>query len=559
MTNTSPSTTMADFASRVAGEFGERPAVRHKSGDEWIDISYRQLGDDVAQLAGGLIRLGVAPGDRVCILANTRPEWIAVALAISAAGGVVVPVYPTNSPEECAWVAGNSAAEVIVCGDATQAAKIAEVRSELPGIEHVVLIDEDESGSLTLDDLRSGGPAPSEELARRAALATPDSPHTIIYTSGTTGPPKGCVLSHRNLATCAELVPASGLVQSDDVAYLYLPLAHIFAILVQTGALAIGGCVAYYGGDIGKIVAELGEVRPTVLPSVPRIFEKIYALAAPTDGAPLDDERRAFVRGLFGGRMRVAITGAAPIAPDILEFFADCGVMVYEGYGLTETSGIATVNLPGATRYGTIGRAYPGLDLRIGHDGEILVKGPMVFTGYWGNSEATAEVIDDEGWFRTGDLGSVDADGFFSITGRKKEILITAGGKNLAPANLENDLKQSRFISQAVMYADRKPYPVILVTLDPEMVGPWAAQQGLPSDMAELIVTDEVRAMVQAEIDRVNAKYAAVEQVKKFAILDHDLTVDGGELTPSLKMKRRVVYEKYNDIFEGMYADGGRS
>ncbi len=545
--------TMVDLAARAAAQYGERVALRRRDGDAWNDITYGQLGADVAEFAGGLIRLGIDPGDRVCILAGTRPEWIAVALAVSATGGVVVPVYPTNSPEECSWVAGNSEAKVIVCGDPSQLAKINQVRSELPALQHVYLIDGEGEGAAPLDELRAGGPADPDALNRRKAAVGIDDAHTIIYTSGTTGPPKGCVLTNRNFAKLASLTDEMGVVNSDDVVYLYLPLAHIFALLVQIGAVGVGAAVAHYGGDIGQIVPELGQIQPTVLPSVPRIFEKIYALAAPQDGKPLDDDGKAFVRGLFGGRIRFAITGAAPIASEILEFFADCDVPVYEGYGMTETCGIGTVNLPGATKFGSVGRAVPGVDLVTADDSELLIRGDIVFKGYWRNPDATAEVVDSDGWLHTGDLGSIDPDGFVHITGRKKEILITAGGKNLAPANLENDLKQSRFISQAVMYADRKPYPVMLVTLDPEMVGPWAAQQGLASDLSSLVTTDEVRRLVQDVIDQANAKYATVEQVKKFAILDHDFSVDGGELTPSLKVKRKVVYEKYNDVFEGLY------
>jgi long-chain acyl-CoA synthetase len=328
------------------------------------------------------------------------------------------------------------------------------------------------------------------------------------------------------------------------------------------------------------------ETKPTYVPSVPRIFEKIYALAlamAPDEqqlreavklgvnvrqmrrrGEDVpDDLTAAFdraeealykkVRDLFGGRIDKAVTGAAPISAEILEFFYACGVTVLEGWGMTETTAVGTVNIPDALKFGTVGRPMPGVELKIADDGEILIKGPNVVREYWRNPEATKETFTEDGWLLTGDLGSIDEDGYLSITGRKKDIIITAGGKNLTPANLENDLKQSRWISQAVMYGDRRPYPVALITLDAEEILPWAKENGLPEDMAELVQTDEVRGLVQSELDRVNAKYARVEQIKKFALLDHDLTQESGELTPTLKLKRNVVTERYEEVFEALY------
>jgi long-chain acyl-CoA synthetase len=360
----------------------------------------------------------------------------------------------------------------------------------------------------------------------------------------------------------------------------------VFALTVQLASFDVGTGIVYWGGDTQQIIAETIQTSPTYFPSVPRIFEKLYALAlsmaeseeqlrgavdvglkvrqlrargeaVPEElSAAYDRAEEALygkVRGLFGGKLEKAVSGAAPISVEILEFFYACGVPVLEGWGMTETTALGTVNTLEHMRLGTVGRALPGVELRIADDGEILIKGPNVFREYWRNPDATRETFTDDGWLQTGDLGSIDDDGYMTITGRKKDIIITAGGKNLTPANLENDLKRSRWVSQAVMYGDRRPYPVALITLDPEEIAPWAKERGLPEDMASLVQADEIKQLIQEVLDGANAKYAQVEQIKKFALLDHDLTQEGGELTPTLKLKRNVVSERYADVFEGLY------
>jgi long-chain acyl-CoA synthetase len=373
----------------------------------------------------------------------------------------------------------------------------------------------------------------------------PEDPYTIIYTSGTTGRAKGCVLTHANYRAMLDMVHAGRLLGGrDDLTYLHLPLAHAFGLLMMLWSLEIGGAVAYAGGP-DRLLADLAEVRPTFLPSVPRVFEKLHAALG---GEPVDDALAARVRGALGGRVRKALTGAAPIAPDILEFFWACGVPLLEGYGMTEAAtGIAIATLD-AHRPGTVGRALPGLELRIADDGEVLVRGPNVFAGYHGEPAHPPGA-----WLHTGDLGALDADGFLTLTGRKKDIIITAGGKNLAPANLERDLKRSRYISEAVMHGDRRPYPVALITLDAQEIAGWARARGLPEDVAALSGHPAVRALVQAEVDRVNARYARVAQIKRFAILDHDLTIAAGELTPTLKVRRAVVDARYAATFDALY------
>ncbi len=597
--STTGSQTIADLLPHTVAGHAERVAARYKRDGEWHDVSYAQLADVVQEIGLGLIDLGVQAGERVSILANTRLEWSYVDLAATSAGAVVVPIYQTNSPEECHWVLSDSDACVVICEDAEQLAKIAEIRDRLPSLRAVVVIDPAGAGdpalagleAITVEELRERGRGRSaEELEQRRAGVRPEDPYTFIYTSGTTGPPKGCVLTHGNYRSIIDMVSEVREITEEEVIYLYLPLAHSYALLVQLAAFALGSTLAYFGGDTKQIVPELLEVKPTYLPSVPRVFEKIYTIAHGAIEAQPPAERelsqqaielgvkvrdmmirgesipaemqQAFdvadeqlfknVRAVFGGNVRHATSGAAPIAHEILEFFYACGIPVFEGYGMTETATAATVSTLENHRFGTVGRALPGVELKIADDGEILIKGPNIFAGYHNQASTSFGAI-EEGWLHTGDLGAIDEDGYLSITGRKKDIIITAGGKNLTPANIENDLKQCRWISQAVMHGDQRPYPVILITLDEEEMPVYAREHGLPEDIPTLAREPAVRELIQQEIDRANSKYAQVEQVKKFAILDHDLSQATGELTPTLKVKRNVVNEQYADIFDALY------
>ncbi|HEX4467313.1 MAG TPA: long-chain fatty acid--CoA ligase [Solirubrobacteraceae bacterium] len=606
---TTGSQSIADLLPRAAAAHGDQTAVHYKRDGQWQDVTYTQLGEIVQEIGLGLIDLGVEPGERFSILANTRPEWSYVDMAATSAGATVVPIYQTNSPEECLWVLSDSGAAALAVEDEAQLAKIVEIADKLPSLRTVIVIDPpaswSEDGSagkvlsgrplnaVTLEEVRERGRGRSaEELEERRAAVRPDDAFTFIYTSGTTGPPKGCVLTHGNYRSIVDMVAEAGEIQGDEVIYLYLPLAHSFALLIQLAVFDLGGTLAYFGGDTKQILPELLEVKPTYLPSVPRVFEKIYTVARGAIDAMGEDERKEAdaaiglgvkvrnmeiagvevpeelrakfdeadeklfknVRAIFGGNVRHATSGAAPIAKEILEFFWACGVPVLEGYGMTETATAATTSTVADHKFGTVGKALPGVDLKIAEDGEILVKGPNIFAGYH-NAASTSFGAVENGWLHTGDLGSIDEDGYLSITGRKKDIIITAGGKNLTPANIENDLKQCRWISQAVMHGDARPYPVVLVTLDEEELPALAARVGLPGDCDAATAADapQVRELIQAEIDRANSKYAQVEQVKKFAILDHDLSQPTGELTPTLKVKRNVVNEKYRDIFDAMY------
>jgi long-chain acyl-CoA synthetase len=585
------SATVAGLPSSAAQRFGERTAAHTKVGEKWQELRYDESAEAIDEIALGLIELGIEPGDRVSILSETRVEWTLTSYGISAAAGVVVPIYPTSAPREFEWVLSNSGARVVVCENEGQRAKIEQIRESLPQLEHVIGIEQG-AGELTLAQLRERGrPGDRARLAERQSQVTPDDAYTIIYTSGTTGPPKGVVLTHGNAMSVCQMVEEIAFVKPGEKTYLYLPLAHAFALTAQLASFDQGTTIIYYGGDTKQILAELIETKPTYLPSVPRIFEKLYTAAMKLQehasaedrerfqqaiklgvevrslkerGEPVPDEKqRAFdradeqifrrVRDLFGGHIRQAVTGAAPIASDILEFFYAAGVPVLEGWGMTETTAVGTVATLEHFRFGTVGRPMPGVELRIvEQDGEILIKGPNVFREYWRNPEATAETLID-GWLHTGDVGELDDDGFLKITGRKKDIIITAGGKNLTPSNIENELKQSRFISQAVMYGDRRPYPVALVTLDEEEIVPWAKEHGLPQELDQLARADEVHHLIQHELDRANENYAQVEQVKKFAILDHDLSIERGELTPTLKVKRNVISDRYAELFDSLY------
>ena len=579
------SRTMADMALLAGEKFGDRPALKHKVGDEWIDVSFADLAACVRGVAGGLIDLGIQPNDKVSILSNTRAEWTYSCFGILAAGATCVSIYQTNSPQECHYVLQHSESKAVFVEDAEQLAKVRAVEADLPDLELIIVMEPsgDIGDAVAFADLLKRGERRSDDVDERVAGVSLDDNCLYIYTSGTTGPPKGCMLTHGNYRRVSNMVEAQNTLETSEVIYLFLPLAHAFALLIQFVAIDLGSCIAYWEKDPQKIVPNLMEVKPTYFPSVPRIFEKIYTLAnsvgdpgeiaqavevgfkvrqmqeagqdVPADLQAAFDEadKQLFqnVRNLFGGNIRQCSTGAAPIAHEILEFFYACGVPVMEGYGMTETSTVASSNRLDAFRFGSVGKPLPGVEAKIAEDGEVLLRGDNIFHGYFKNPEASSEALAD-GWLHTGDLGSIDEDGFIYITGRKKDIIITAGGKNITPANLENGLKQNRWISQAVVVGDRRPFLVVLITLDPEEVPVFAEQHGIaPEDVPE---SEAMRAAVQEAIDRVNDEVGRVEQIKKFKILPHDLSQETGELTPTLKVKRNVVNEKFAGEIDALYS-----
>ena len=587
------SRTLAEMVARMTGREGT--AIRYPRDGAWHEISFPGVARAASEIAGGLIALGIEPGDKVSILSSTRPEWTLADFGAIAAATSVVPVYHTNSPEECAYVLGHSEARAVVCENAEQLAKIDAVRAELPHLEHVIAIEDATPGVVSLDDLRRlGAELGHDAVERRLAVVRPDDLATIVYTSGTTGPPKGCMVTHANWATTVAAYEErlGFLLGEPPTIFMFLPLAHSLARIIQLVTLDLGGTLAFWSGDTKAVLEEIVEARPTHLPSVPRVFEKIHtkALASAEEGGGLkkavfswavatggraraaaragrspnpllrvqaelaDRLVLSKVRALFGPDLDMALTGAAPIAPEILEFFDACGILVLEGYGMTETCAAGTINTPDELRFGSVGRTLPGTELTIAPDGEILMRGPHIFQGYYKNEEATGETIDADGWLHSGDLGAIDADGFVHITGRKKELIVTSSGKNISPNNIEMALRETRWISQAVVYGDRRSYLVALITLDPESLAEIAEHCGAePADAGVLATDPRVREEIQAAVDAVNAKLARIEQVKRFAILDHDLSQERGELTPTLKIKRNVVYAAYRGEIEALY------
>jgi long-chain acyl-CoA synthetase len=536
------------------------PAYLEETPDGWREVSWQEAGERVGVLARALRAHGVGKGDAVAVLSRTRLEWILLDWAIMSVGAVVVGLYPTNTARECAYVLGHSEAVLAFAEDDEQREKLESIRSELPQLRELVGFDELPGFA---GDGGEAEPVGEDDLA------------TLIYTSGTTGAPKGCMLTHKNLASAAMRV-RTHVEGTSDVVLLFLPMAHSFARICHHASAFHGGTVALVA-DVARVPEALQVVRPTILPAVPRVYEKIHANAvgeiersggarraigrsALRVGARASAARRAGrelpfplraqlaiadrlvyskVRERLGGRLRLGVSGAAPLAVDVLEFFHSLNMLVIEGYGLTETASSLSVNDPDEYRFGTVGRAVEGAEIRIADDGEILVRSDTVFAGYYKDPDATAAAFTDDGFFRTGDVGELDENGWLKITDRKKDLIITAGGKNIAPQNLENALKSSRFVSQALVVGDRRPYVAALVTLDPAEVA------GTGRDPDEL---------VQEIVDEVNRDRVRVEQIKRFAILPRDFSQEAGELTPTLKLRRKVAEEHFADEIEQLYS-----
>jgi long-chain acyl-CoA synthetase len=593
-TRATGASTLGEMVLRSAAR-GEEVALRYSHGTGMTEITYADLVETARAIGRGLIALGIESGDRVSILGSTRAEWTLCDLGALCAGAVVAPIYHTNSPGECQHVLGNSQARVVFCENAEQAAKIAAIRDTCPGLAHVVLVDDSEvPDSIKLSELiRLGGAVEPTAVDERVAATGPEDLATLVYTSGTTGPAKGCMLTHGNFLAATRMYRDQLLLDDvQPVMFMFLPLAHVLSRVAQAVTLDVGGTIAYWNGDPKRIGDDLAAIAPTHLPAVPRIYEKIHTAVvdgvqeqvpvvgaalvrwALAQGARANAAERAGrrlspiavaqhrladrlvlskVRGVFGGRLVMAVVGAAPISPDLIEFFNACGVLLLEGYGMTETCSTATLNPPGAPRPGTVGLPLPESEVRIGADHEILLRGPHICRGYFHDDEATAEVLDDEGWLHSGDLGELDADGYLKITGRKKDLIITSSGKNITPGNIESALNQTRWISESVVYGDNRPYLVALVTLDRDEAAKLAGQLGISANIATMALDDRVRSVLQADIDEVNRHFARIEQIKRFRILDRDLTQAGGELTPTLKVKRNVVYGKYSDFFADIY------
>jgi long-chain acyl-CoA synthetase len=569
-------TRLWQFAERSAGQ----EAVRYWVDGRWHPLTWGELADRVRAVAAGLIARGVQPGDRVVIMSATQVEWTIADLAILSIGGVTVPIYETSAADQCAWILSDSGAKVAICADGERAATLESVRDRAENLADIFVIADG-----GLEDLASHGGEHLAQVDERAAGVSGDSIASIIYTSGTTGNPKGCVLTHGNVLTTArqaQLALSSLLLPDDASTLLFIPLAHIFARVIQFAVLD-AGTVLGYARSIQTLSDDLKTFQPTFLLAVPRIFEKVFNAAqakaqgpkarifdaavatatewsrSPDPGMITNANRAVFdrlvyskLRDALGGRVRHCISGGAPLAPHLAHFFHAVGVDILEGYGLTETTAASSVNPPEWNKVGTVGQPWPGTEFSVADDGELLIRGPGVFKGYWQNDEATREVLEDDGWFHTGDLGQIDDDGFISITGRKKEIIVTAGGKNVAPAVLEERLKAHRLISQCMVVGDQKPFVGALITLDPEELATFATENGL-GDPVQAAQSDLVRAEVDRAVEDANQAVSRAESIRKTAILERDFTIQDGELTPTLKVRRMIVADHFADAIDDLY------
>ena len=588
--------TLCDFFLSAAAS-GKSDLLVSKVGEKWTPISARDFGYTVRALSLGLNSLGVQPGDRVAILSENRPEWAMADYAILCAGAWSVPIYPTLPPHQIAPLLNDSGAKVVFVSSLEQLGKVLTIRPQCPSIEYVVSIDASapsEPGYLSFHDVVDKG-RPMVEMSpgvfeQRAARVQPDDVATIIYTSGTTGEPKGAMLTHRNfvfdVTSACQFVPITG----EAVALSFLPLSHVFERMLDYAYVYRHASIAY-AESIDKLKDNFLEVNPSCFGAVPRVYEKVQArILAKVEASGglkkklfhwavrIGKERVSYdqrgiamppalarkakladrlvfakIRHALGNRFRFAVSGGAPLARELAEFFVGAGVMIYEGYGLTETSPVIAVNGPNAWRLGTVGRPIPGVEVRIAPDGEILTRGPHVMKGYFNKPEATAEAIDSEGWFHTGDIGHIDEDGFLAITDRKKDLLVLAGGKKVAPQPIENELKSSPLIETPIVLGDRHKFVAALLVPNFDRLRDHAASANLAVDWEHLDADPEIRRLFQHEIDVYNREKPHHEQIRAFAILPADLTIEDGSITPTLKVKRRILESRYHDLIESMY------
>jgi long-chain acyl-CoA synthetase len=570
-----------------AADHPDTVVFSRRAGDGWSDVTAKEFLDQVRSVAKGLVAAGISEGDRVAIISKTRYEWTLLDYAIWFAGAVSVPVYETSSAEQVAWILSDSGASAVIAETDAHLARVAEVRGDLPALGHVWCIEDGAVETLT----GSGADVDDADLEQRRAKVTPDSVATLIYTSGTTGRPKGCTLTHGNfmfeLGVAVDQL--DDLFDRDDAAtLLFLPLAHVFARIIQVGAVK-ARCRLGHSADVKNLLGDLKTFQPTFILAVPRVFEKVFNSAS--QNAAADGKGRIFdkaadtaiaysraqdsgrpgvllkakhalfdrlvfskLRAALGGRCEYAISGGAPLGERLGHFYRGIGLTVLEGYGLTETTAAVTVNLPDLAKIGTVGRPLGGTSVRIAEDGELLVKGGQVFAGYWGNEEATREVLGQDGWFHTGDLAEIDDEGFVRITGRKKEIIVTAGGKNVAPTVLEDRLRAHHLVSQCMVVGDGQPFIAALVTIDPEAFPRWAEQHGKSGDVADHTEDPDLMAEIESAVEEANKAVSKAESIRKFSILSVDWTEEGGQLTPSLKLRRSVVLREFREDVEALYS-----
>jgi long-chain acyl-CoA synthetase len=595
--DTMPANVAVQFLDRVE-KSADLEAFRYPVGESWESVTWRQAGDQVSTLAAGLLSLGLENEQRVGIASGTRYEWILADLAIMCAGGATTTVYPTTNSDDTAYILGDSECHVVFAEDDTQIAKLKEHRHDLPHLTKVVTFDGTTDGDwiISMDDLAELGSAYLAEhpdaIREKAESITPEQLATLIYTSGTTGRPKGVRLQHRSWVYEGEAINALDILHEDDLQFLWLPMAHSFGKVLLSTQMACGFATAI-DGRVEKIVDNLGVVKPTFMGAAPRIFEKahgrIVTMTAAEGGAkekifnqafkvglevdrlkregksvplPLKLQHGLFdrlvfskVRDRFGGRVRFFISGAAALNREIAEWFHAAGILILEGYGLTETSAGSFVNHPRDYRFGSVGPAVPGTEVKLGDNEEVMVKGPGVMDGYHNLPEETSGTLTDDGWLRTGDKGTLDADGYLMITGRIKELFKTSGGKYVAPPAIESKFKAiCPYASQFMVFGDERQYCVALITLDPDAIAGWAEENGVSGDYAAIVKSDQCREMVAGYVDELNSRLNRWETIKKWELLDHDLTVESGELTPSMKVKRNVVQDNNQELIDSLYA-----
>ncbi|HVL89473.1 MAG TPA: AMP-dependent synthetase/ligase [Actinomycetota bacterium] len=594
--------TVVSLFLKTVAERGDAVAFKVKRGGEWQSISWIEYASDVQKAANGLLSLGLGAEDKVAILSLNRPEWHMADVATMALGGVTVPIYVTNSPPQVSYIVGHSEAKVIVCENAGQVEKILKTRNELPELKKVVVIDTD---GATLDgfvmswaDLLAAGDEFGKQNAGRfeeqVKAIKPEQLATLVYTSGTTGPPKGAMLTHDNIVWTCESLNKALEGQPDDRSLSYLPLSHIAERVTSHMMQIWRGSETWFAESLDTLREDLQACRPTIFFGVPRVWEKFYAgiknlldnlpeeqrvkaeqavqlglkrVEATQAGSSLPDELEAayqqadaqlfaIARAALGlDQARAMISGAAPINPEVLRFFHAIGLPVAEVYGQTEDCGPTSINRPDAIKIGTVGPAIDGVEIKIAEDGEILVKGGNVGPGYYKNPEATTELIDEDGYMHSGDVGELDEEGYLRITDRKKDLIITAAGKNIAPQVLENMLKHSPWISQAVVIGDARPYLTAILTLDQEKVTAFAEQKSIPhGDFAELARHPDILQLVETSVQEVNEQLSRVEQIKKWTVLERDFLQEADEMTPTMKVRRRAISDKYTDLIESMYA-----
>ena len=581
-----PTDSLADLPGRNADKDPQRVAFSVKESGAWRDVTAAQFNLEVRALAKGLIAQGLEPGDRLAIMARTRYEWTVLDFATWVAGGVPVPIYETSSAEQVEWIVKDSGTRFLVVETTKHAAVADEARANLTGLDQVFIIDNGDLDTI----VAAGSDVTDEQLEERIAGQDRATIATIIYTSGTTGRPKGCELTHDNFLGLTEntIAKLGDVLNKDDAStLLFLPLAHVFARFIEVLAVTAGRRMGH-SADIANILDDFQAFRPTFILAVPRVFEKIYnkanetavaggkgkifarasdvaiawSEAQDTGSVPLkikvqhavfDKLVYSTLRAKMGDKVEYAVSGGAPLGTRLGHFFRGNGMTILEGYGLTETTAPATVNIPGKVKIGTVGPPLPGVSLRIADDGEVLIKGVNVLHGYHDNEKATLEALQD-GWFSTGDLGELDSDGYLKITGRKKEILVTAGGKNVAPGVLEDRLRAHPLISQCLVVGDGKPFIAALVTIDEEMLPGWAANNGLGALTVEQARTNEtVLAEIQGAVDEANKAVSKAESIRKFSVLSEDFTEDNGTLTPSMKLKRNIIMRDFEDEVEALY------